>query len=176
MKLRHLLIVGFVVLSALPGFAQQSSREDFKALCQVLLGRWMVDITFITDWPGVGKRGEKTTGYTENRLSEDGHVLLGRSFGGQGSSTWIMVYDAAAKQIRESGADSAGGVWTAVYFQQDGKWAQRTSGSLHDGRKYEGRYTVTLSDHGNTQKWSGPTTVEGQKADELQDVYRRVSK
>lgn len=174
--MKRVLCLLIVWLITLPASAQQATREEFKELCQAMAGRWVGDVTWIMDWPGFGKRGDKVTGYTEIKVVEDGHVLFGRFFGGPGSSVWTVVYDAAAKQIRENGCDSGGTTWVAVISKKDGKWHSAEKGSHADGTKYEGRYTLTLSDNGNKRTSSGPTTIAGKKADDLNDVWRRVSK
>lgn len=174
MKLRSSVLL--VMLTVLPAFGQQTTREEFKEFCQAMSGRWVGDITWIMDWPGFGKRGDKVTAYSENKVMEDGHSMLGRFYGGPGSGTSIAVYDAGAKQIRVSGADSGGTTFVAIVSKKDGKWTSVENGSHADGTKYEGRYTVTISDNGNTHTWSGSTKISGKQADELKDVWRRVSK
>jgi hypothetical protein len=47
---------------------------------------------------------------------------------------------------------------------------------LADGTKYEGKYTMSLSDNGSVRSISGTTTIPGKKADTVTNVYRRVSK
>lgn len=174
MKLVSCLTVMF--LAALPAFAQQATREDFKEYCQAMVGRWVGDVTWIADWPGVGKRGDKVTAYTEIKASEDGHAVLGRFFGGVASSAWIVVYDAGAKQIRNSGVDSGGTAWVAILYKKDGKWMSAETGSLPDGAKYDGLFSVAISDNGNTHRWTGAMKLPGKKTDELNEVWRRVSK
>jgi hypothetical protein len=93
-----------------------------------------------------------------------------------GSDSALVVYDAVAKQIKEAGVDSGGTVWTASFFKEGGKWRYHQTGSLIDGSKIDGRYAIAISDNGNTHTWTGPTTIGGKKADELNDVFRRVSK
>ncbi|MBI4625731.1 MAG: hypothetical protein HY736_21235 [Verrucomicrobia bacterium] len=165
-----------IALTALPAFGQQSTREDFKEFCQAMAGRWLGDVTWIMDWPGFGKRGDKVTAYAENKIAEDGHALHLRFFGGPGSGSSMAVYDAGAKQIRWSGGDSGGTTFVSIVSKQNGKWASAETGSHADGTKYEGKYTVTISDGGNTHTWAGSTKITGKKADELKDVWRRVSK
>ena len=174
MKLVSSLLLA--LLTVLPAFSQQSTREDFKEYCQAMVGRWVGDVTWVADWPGVGKRGDKVTGYSDVTLLLDGHALVGRFYGGAASSAWITYYDAGAKQIRSSGSDSGGNTWSAIVAKKDGKWVSAESGSLPDGAKYEGKYTVTISENGNKHTWTGPTTMAGKKTEEMNDVFRRVSK
>jgi hypothetical protein len=164
------------LLTVLPTFAQQSTREDFKEYCQIVSGRWVGENPLEADWPGIGKRGEKITIYSENKLAEDGHVLVGRFFQGTGSGTEVLVYDAAAKQIRASGGDSGGTTWLFVLYKKDGKWTSQGANTLADGTKYEGLYTLNVSDNGSTHRWTGSTKVPGRAPDAVNNVYRRVSK
>ena len=76
-----------VVLCALPALAQQSTREDFKEFTKAVSGRWIGEITWVTDWPGLGKRGDKATGYSEIKMTEDGNAIIGRQLAGSGSAT-----------------------------------------------------------------------------------------
>ena len=163
-------------LYAVPALAQQTTREEFNAFMKAMSGRWVGEITWVADWPGLGKKGDKVTGYSELRITEDGNALIGKFYGGSGSTTWITVYDAGAKQIRENGVDSGGTVWTVVYSKTGDKWVGVQTGSLADGRKIESTMTVTIADNGNTHTWTGPTTVGGKKVDDQHDVYHRVSK
>lgn len=154
----------------------EGTREEFREYCQMMTGRWVGDVTWDADWPGMGKRGEKATAYGEIRLAEDGHALVGRFFGGAGSWTWTAVYDAGARQIRSTGVDSGGTIWSVVFQKKDGKWLLTETGSMADGTKYDGKYTMTISDNGNVRRTTGVTTVPGKKADALNNVFRRVSK
>lgn len=154
----------------------QSTREDFKEYCQAMAGRWVGDVTWDTDWPGMGKRGEKVTAYGEIRLAEDGHALVGRFFGGTGSWSWTALYDAVSRQIRSTGVDSGGTTWVIVFQKKDRKWLLTETGSMTDGTKYDGTYTMTFSDHGSVRSITGTTTIAGKKTDAITNVYRRVSK
>ena len=103
-------------------------------------------------------------------------AIIGRFFGGGGSGTWITVFDAGLKQIKEISSSSGGTVWSTVYFKENGKWVSLQTGSNPDGSKIEAENTLTMSDNGNTHTWTGTTMIGGKKVDELHDIYRRVSK
>jgi len=170
----YLIVAG--LLCASPVFGQHSTIEDFNKIAKIFAGRWIVDITFITDWPGQGKKGDKATGYKDLKLSEDGHALVGKEYGGKASATLMLVYNAASKQIRESGVDSGGTTWIAIYTIHGENITIDSTGSLADGSKIEGKYKATISDGGNTIKWTGSTTINGKRVDDLQDVQHRVGK
>lgn len=105
----------------------------------------------------------------------DGNALLGVVYAGTGVNTSIIYYDAGAKQIRETGADSAGGVGTDVIFRKKGQWHKSSIGSRADGTKTEGESTLILSDAGNTATWSRTATIAGKKSTP-KDVWRRVNR
>ena len=103
----RVVVASVTVLAAVfatPAFAQESSREEFKAFCEMLRGRWVGDVTWVADWPGFGKRGEKVTAYWTAQLTEDGNLLVGKFLGGDGSESSIIYYHPGKKQI----------IWTMV--------------------------------------------------------------
>lgn len=73
--------------------SMQSTPEDFKEFSQVMQGRWISEIIWITDWPGFGKKGDSVTGYAEYQTGEDGKVINGRFYAGPGSATNLTYYD-----------------------------------------------------------------------------------
>ncbi len=171
------LIAGLMlIVGARVGIAQQASEEEFKAYQSAMEGRWVGEITWIADWPGLGKKGDKVTGYASNRAAADGRASVGQFYGGNGTGRWLLVYDAGAKQIREMGFDSGGRTWTCLISRQGEHWRSQCAGSLVDGTKTEGDYMLTVSDDGNTHHWTGNTTIGGEAADPLQDVWTRVGR
>lgn len=174
-------LVTFTLLLAAPVLAQEakaqeSSRADFDDFCKAMEGRWVGDVVWIADWPGLGKKGDRVTCYCEMTITEDGNALIGKFFGGGGSGTWLTVYDAGKKQIRETSSNSGGTVFTYVYAKaKDGNLKCRMSGSNPNGDKLKGQFLVTVSDNGNTHSWSGSSTTAGKPNDDLQDVWKRVS-
>jgi hypothetical protein len=176
MTLRTLGTALLLTVLASPALAQESTRDDFNKYCQMSIGRWVGEVTWVADWPGFGKQGDKVTAYAELRLVEDGNAMIGRFYGGKGSSTGFVVYDARAKRIKSQLADSAGGFMRSVIYQKDGKWIEKGTGCLPDGTKNEFTSTATITDNGNTWTLNGPTTVGGKPADEQHDVWHRISK
>ena len=155
---------------------QTSSRAEFEEYCKAMEGRWVGDVTWIADWPGWGKKGDKITGYWEGRITADGNALLGVFYGGNGMGTGITYYDPGTKQIKGVSVSSGGSVWNNVLFKKDGKWQQLSTGSNPGGSKIEEKNTLTISNDGNTGTWTGTGTIGGEKMDPLHDVWRRVSK
>ena len=164
-----------VLMLAPPAVAQESSRADFDELCKAMQGRWVGDVYWITDWPGFGKKGDKVQGYVEIRVIEDGNALLGRFYGGNGSGTWVTTYDAASRMIKDSWVSSGGTTWTKTWYKEDGRWVGVLEGSNADGSKIKAKDILTISENGKKHSYSGATTVGGEAADELRDVWVRVS-
>ena len=183
MKLGSMLVLGGVVVSlalaavfAAPASTQESSREDFQEFCKANQGRWVGDVTWVMDVPGFGKKGEKVTAYSQRTIAEDGNALVSRFYGGNGSGTELIVFDAGAKQIKSMGVGSNGATGTSILYKSRGKWVEKGAGSLPDGTKSEGISTLTFADNGNTLTVTGSATVGGEKIDDQHDVWRRVSK
>lgn len=74
-----------------------TTKEEFKEWCDAWKGRWVGEVTFVADWPGLRKRGENVTAYFEATAIEDGKRMLWKFFGGAGSGTILFAYDAVAK-------------------------------------------------------------------------------
>ena len=171
------LITGLLLVAfASPVFAQQASREDFKQYCQMWEGRWVGDVTWVTDWPGFGKKGDKVTAYFEAKMVEDGNLMTTRFFGGAGSGTGIILYDASAKQIKLMWATSSGSMSQGVAFKKNGQWVEKGSGSLADGTKTEHTSMLAISEEGKTHTWTGSGSVGDEKTDDQHDVWQRVGK
>jgi hypothetical protein len=171
-----LLLSAHLVTGITPAFSQDSTRADFDSFCKAMEGRWVGDVVWIADWPGIGKKGDRVTCYCEIRIAEDGNALIGKFYGGEGSGTWLTVYDAAKKEIRETGVNSGGTQTTHIYKKNgDGTWTDKMSGSNADGSTIKGEFFVEISDKGNRHSWSGKSMTGGKPNDPLQDVWRRVS-
>lgn len=153
-----------------------SSRQDFEEYCKSWEGRWIGDVTWVADWPGLGKKGDKVTAYFDAKIIEDGNALLARFHGGNGSATLLTVYDPARKLIKERYVISNGFVSDGVIYKQDGAWHFRDSGALADGRKTTAIGKRTTTDGGNTHTLTSTGTLDGKPTDPQNDVWRRVSK
>ncbi len=161
---------------ALSTFAQESSREDFQELCLAMKGRWVGELTCVDDWPGFGKKGETLNAHGEVVVAADGNALIDKFYAGNGSELSLIFFDPGAKQIKVSSVNSGGGVTQSVFYTNNGKWFYKAVGSNPDGTGYELSSTITITEDGNTQTWTGTFTVGGKKVGEQHDVWRRVSK
>lgn len=156
-------------------YAQESTREDFLAYAKTQTGRWIGDVTWITDWPGFGKKGDKVTGYWEGKMAEDGNVVIGRFFGGNGSGTTIAYFDAGSRKIIEQTVTSGGSVWSATITRNGDKFTSIVAGSNPNGDRIEAVHTLTMLDDGDKGIWAGKGKV-GDEPTTLHDTWRRVGK
>jgi hypothetical protein len=178
--MKRLLItiaLGFAVpclLLAQPKSAP-SANNPLQGLADILLGRWLGDVTFAADYPGIGKKGEKVSGYDIYRWSVDGMTIENESFFGKTTGKSLIVWDAATKQIRFFGVDSGGNYSTGTLTFQGAKLAWSSAGSLADGQKVEYKGETTFADNGNTRIEAG-VTILGGVSNPFRDVYKRIVK
>ncbi len=102
-----------------------STRDEYREFCKAIQGRWVGDVTWVADWPGFGRRGDKVTAYWDSHATEDGNVLIGKFLGGHGSETSIIYFDASTSQIQWTMVSSRGAVTHSIVYRKDGKWAGR---------------------------------------------------
>ncbi|MBC8875739.1 MAG: hypothetical protein H8E44_40450 [Planctomycetes bacterium] len=164
-----------IAISASAVFGQTTTREDFEDFCQIMQGRWLGEITLVTDMPGLGRAGEKPTAYVENRIIADGNAIDSVAYAGKGMAKWMTVWDAGSKQIRSLLVTSGGSTVQTVTSKKDGKWVEKRVGSKPDGSPLETKATLTISPDGDTHTWSG-TTFDGVKTEDWQNVWKRVGK
>ena len=176
MRSASLTVIMFAAILGSPAFAQESSREDFQKFCEAWEGRWVGQVTWVADWPGLGKRGDKVTAYWEGRLTDDGNTMIGKFNGGTGSSTSFIFFDPADKQIKWLWVESGGRVCHTTMHSKDGKWFQKGTSVSPDGSESEYESTVTITDNGDTHTWTGSGTVDGKKIDDQHDVWHRMHK
>ena len=155
--------------------AQESSRDDFLAYAKTQTGRWIGEVTWITDWPGLGKKGDKVTGYWEGKMAKDGNAVIGRFFAGNGSATSMIYFDAGSKKILEQVVTSGGTVWRGTITRHGEKFTSVITGSNPNGDLIESTNTLTMLEGGDKSIWTGKGKV-GDELTTLNDTWRRVSK
>ena len=154
--------------------SMQSSLEDFNEFSQVMQGRWIPEIIWITDWPGFGERGDTATGYAEFQIAEDGRVITGREYLGPGSMTSLAYYDEGKRQIFQHVVSSGGNVWNNIIYREGGERNFKVMGSTGDGKEITGSAIRYISDQGQTHRWLGQWFIDGEQLDPLRDTYRRI--
>jgi hypothetical protein len=175
MRTATVTIALLTLMSASPTFAQESSQADFQEFCETWHGRWVGDVTWGADLPGLGKRGEKVIGHWEAKMAADGNALAATMYAGTGSSTQLIFFDPGAKKIRLLWVESSGALCEGTQYKKNGKWTREDSCVYPDGKKRQIAHTVTITDGGNTHTWEGTGTIGGEKLD-YRDVWRRMAK
>jgi hypothetical protein len=156
-------------------YEKVEEKTPLKEFGDLIVGRWIGDVTLIRDWPGIGKRGEKVVAYWTVSWAADGRALRCEWQGGQGGGTSLIAWDAATKRIVELTARTDGVTGQAVITKQGKKWVSKATGSLANGTKASHEVTIEFEDGGSEMRVHGDVIVGGEKADPLDDVYRRLS-
>ncbi len=167
----------FMIALSTACVAQDSTRSDFEEWTELSKGRWVGKMVLVADWPGFGKKGDKVTAYEEAALIEGGKALLTKQMSGNATSTTITYFDAGTNEIRLVSVGSAGNVFAGVISKRSAdRWSFKASGSITSGEKVEGDLTVTISNGGETQTWTGDLKIDGKPSDPLNDVWMRTGK
>ena len=169
---------GVVAASMVVGQAAGGSMtaKDFAEFGDLMVGRWIGEVTLIADYPGIGKKGEKVISHVVTRWVADRRGLASESFGGQGTGQTIAFWDPASKKIVQYGVDSGGTVARWQFWKEGGNWVFQGGETLPDGSKTEGSGTAVVKDSGSVVVYEGTFTMNGKKTLDLHDVYKRLSK
>ncbi len=158
-------------------WGQSPPQDDpLKEYGELIVGRWLGDVTLVADWPGIGKQGEKVGGHWAVRWTADRRGLEDEWYGGNGTGKSIYFWDPTKKKIRNVGVDSGGTVFDVEIWKEGDKWVSRGTGALADGTKTVGTTIANVKDGGNTIVFEGEGTVGGKPMLPLHDVYRRAAK
>jgi hypothetical protein len=169
-RLISALTLSFILATTVSG--QSTTKKDFEEFREIFTGRWIGEVKWITDWPGLGKKGDTATCYLDIDPIEDGVALIGKFYGGSGSGTVLWVYEAGSKKIRAIAVYSGGVVDDIEYNKKDGKWIETVTGTLPDGKKVEG--TSTLSWDGKILYAKGTGTIGGEPRDPRDDKWTKL--
>lgn len=153
-----------------------ATPEDFAEYGDLMVGRWIGEVTLIADYPGIGKKGEKVIGHAVTRWISDRRGLEGEWFGGQGVGKSIAFWDPASKRIVQYAVDSGGTIARWQIWKEGDKWVFEGGETLPDGSKTEGKGATIVKDGGSTLVFEGTFTMNGKKTMDMHDVYRRASK
>jgi len=165
----------FVAILASPAFSQETSREDFQRYGNMMVGRWIGDVTLVADLPGFGKKGDKLIVHLSIRWISDRNGLEGEAFAGPGTGRSFLFWDPAAKRIKEYRIDSGGTTTSIEIRREDGKWLWRSCGHLRDETPFEAQGEILVSEDAKTFTYVGKGTMGGRPTVPLNDVFRKVS-
>ena len=142
----------------------------------LVIGRWIGDVTLIADYPGVGKKGEKVISHGVTRWIADKKGLESEWFGGASTGKAIIFWDPAAKKIVQYAVDSGGTISQFYFWKEGDTWVFQGGETLPDGSKTEGKGSLVVKDGGDTVVFEGVYTLNGKKLPDQHDVLNRVSK
>jgi hypothetical protein len=166
-----------VVLAASVVLGQAEPQDTpLKEYGELIVGRWIGEITLVADWPGIGKKGEKVAGHWAVRWVADKRGLEEEWYAGKGTVKAVYFYDPTTKKIRNVGVDSGGTVFDWEIWKEGDKWLSKGCGALADGTKTEGKGILSVKDGGNTIIIDGEGTAGGKPMLPHHDVYTRQSK
>ncbi len=153
----------------------QKAGSPLNELGDLLVGRWMGEVTLAYDYPGIGKKGEKLSEYDINTWATDKTALELEWFAGKTTGKGLIAWDAASKEIKGFSVDSSGRFGQFTFTKQGGKWVYSGTGSYIDGRRYETKGGLTVIDNGNGYIEEG-TVIVGNEKNDYRDTYKRISK
>ena len=136
----------------------------------------MCDRTLVKDEPGIGLEGDKFTAYADCKITHDGNAMTCTIYGGKGTGTWIVAYDAGDRKIKGLYVSSGGMFSHSVIYKRGDKWIEASSGSQPDGTKTANVSTITITENGGTHTWTGTPVIGGEKTSESANVWHRVDK
>jgi hypothetical protein len=165
------MMVAFLTASAA---AQGVSQKEFDEFRKSVAGRWIGQVKWVTDWPGIGKKGDVATCYLDISEVEGGHAMIGKFYGGSASGTMLWAFNTGEKTITGTVVYSSGLVENLTYRKEDGTWVEIGSGTLPDGRKTESKSKLTFEDEGAIMRARGTGTVDGKPNDPRDDKWQRL--
>ena len=175
----------FMSLMAISGFTwraaaqeinqRDSTPADFERFCELMEGRWVGEVTWVADWPGLGKRGDKSVAFLSYTPTDDGKGMLVKFVGGTGSATGLAAYDAVDKKIRFNFVVSGGYYGNEVISVDGNQLTISGIGSLPNGRKHSPRVVRSFTDDGKSFTDSASGEIEGEPTDTVTQIFRKVS-
>ena len=101
--LRLITVTLVFALLGTTSHGQTVSEKDYEEFRKMLTGRWVGEVKWVADWPGLGKKGETAICYLDVDQIEDGNAMVAKFYGGAGSGTVLWVYEAGASLVSRPG-------------------------------------------------------------------------
>jgi hypothetical protein len=155
------------------GATAPQSVNEFRAIGELLVGRWTGQAELEMEYPGIGKKGDIITVYSDCHWAADGLAVECQDFDGAASATKLYVWDRTTRCARFLSGDSAGNVDEGRVCRQASKLIGTSFSTLPDGRRAEYAWEATYQ--GVTQTNTGSTTVAGRRTEWKPTRFRRVS-
>ena len=168
----------FLVMAFASGAGASESSMDFQAIGKRLIGTWSGSGTYSTDYPGVGKKGDKFISKSTCRWAAGRSAILCESVAGdtrKGNGMQLIYWDPNKKNLRVTVVDSGGNFDQGFGSIKAGSLEWTSSGNFADGRAVEYKWKTTFSDGGNTQLHTGFVEVNGVR-NNFSDTLKRIVK
>jgi len=146
-------------------------RTQFHEFGDLIVGEWTGEASLIEHANG---GGEKVPAKLTYQWILKGRALEGEWRRGGVSGKWMLVWDPAAKLIRQAGARSDGNIWEGVIVKKGDEWIDETEGILGGGTKVSSRFVTVFQDSGKRLVWEGEFSLDGEKQEPIRDVYEKV--
>jgi hypothetical protein len=168
----------FLVASTVMGQAGEGrlTPKDFQEFGELVVGRWIGDVTLTTDWPAYGKKGDKLVTHLTFRWIADRKAIESEAHGGPGIGRGFTFFDPGSGIIKEYRVGSDGTAGSLEIRKANGKWVWRNTGHLADGTPFELDGETIASESGDEFTHVGTGTIGGEPMLPLKDVFRRMSK
>jgi hypothetical protein len=160
------------------GAGASESSIEFQAIGKRLIGTWSGSGTYSTDYPGVGKKGDKFTSRSTCRWAAGRSAILCESVSGdvkKGNGLQLIYWDPAKKKLRVTVVDSGGNFDQGIGSIEAGKLEWSSFGNFADGRAVEYKWKTIFSNDGNTHVHTGFVEVDGVR-NNFSDTLKRVVK
>ena len=160
------------------GAGASESSMEFQAIGKRLIGTWSGSGTYSTDYPGVGKKGDKFVSKSTCRWAAGRSAILCESVAGdarKGNGMQLIYWDPAKKKLRVTVVDSGGNFDQGTGSIEAGSLEWASFGNFADGRAVEYKWKTTFSEDGNTHVHTGFVEVNGVR-NNFSDTLKRVVK
>ena len=168
----------FLVMAFASGAGASESSMEFEAIGKRFIGTWSGSGTYSTDYPGVGKKGDKFTSKSTCRWAAGRSAILCESVAEdarKGNGMQLIYWDPAKKKLRVTVVDSGGNFDQGTGSMEAGSVEWASFGNFADGRAVEYKWKTTFSDDGNIHIHTGSVKVDGIR-NNFSDTLKRVVK
>jgi hypothetical protein len=168
----------FLSMAVASGAGASESSMEFQAIGKKYIGTWSSSGTYSTDYPGVGKKGDKFTSESTCRWAAGKSAILCESVAGdarKGNSMQLIYWDPAKKKLQVTIVDSGGNFDQGLGSIEAGKIVWASFGNFADGRAVEFQWETVFSNDGNTHIHTGFVKLDGVQ-NNFADTLKRVAK
>jgi hypothetical protein len=168
----------FLVMAFASGAGASESSMEFEAIGKRFIGTWSGSGTYSTDYPGVGKKGDKFISKSTCRWAAGRSAILCESVAEdarKGNGMQLIYWEPAKKKLRVTVVDSGGNFDQGTGSMEAGSVEWASFGNFADGRAVEYKWKTTFSDDGNIHIHTGSVKVDGIR-NNFSDTLKRVVK